>query len=132
MGQMAYALMIGAPMPKAPKGKTWHGDSKKVGEEWVYEAGILDVYKPMRGSRSPDTDEGMHTVGFFVSVGGGGESGLPYLEGPIDVALVEQSRRYKRSCARARKAWAHFSTFCATQGIVMPEARLYLVQTETA
>jgi hypothetical protein len=132
MGQMAHALMIGAAAPKMPKGKMWYGDAKQVGENWVYEHGLFDEYKPGRGGMRPSFDEDGRTLGFFVAVGGSGESGVPYLEGPIDIMLAEQSTRYKRSCARARREWARFSTFCAAHGVALPEARLYLVQTETA
>ena len=129
MGQMTHAVMLGAPMVKPPKGKTWWGDSKEVGGEYVYEDGLLDMFKSGRGPK-PETDENANVIGFFVACGASGKSGVPDLKGPIDLARFEKAKPYAKAIAKARKAWERFAVFCQKQGVKLEKPRFFLVETE--
>jgi hypothetical protein len=123
--------MLGAPLPKPPKGKTWWGDSELVGAKWVHEDGLFEVYKPGRGAE-PKTDENSKIVGFFVAVGASGKRGIPYLEGPIDLALAKSDQRYHDAYMRACAAWEKFAAFCQEHEVTLEAPRLWLVETEVA
>jgi hypothetical protein len=131
MGQMTFALMLGTPLPKAPKGKTWWGDSEEVGGKWVYRAGLLELHEAGRGQR-PRTDENSEIVGFFVAAGASGMDGLPRLEGPIGLASAKRMKRYAASYKKAAAAWVSFARFCSAQGVRLGRPSLYLVETEVA
>ena len=131
MGQMTFAIILGAKMPKAPKGKRWWGDSKKVGEEYVYQDGILDLWEAKSKTRAR-TDENANVIGFSVAVGASGEDGAPYLEGPIDLAMFTTNRLYLSAKKKARKTWDRFAAFCLSEGVTMPEPAFWLVEFEVA
>ena len=131
MGQMTFAVMLGCPMPKAPDGKAWYGDSEEVAGEWVWKDGIFDIYKAGRGPE-PKTEESNAIVGLFIAVGASGEDGCAPLEGPIDLASVETVKAFAKPLKRARAAWVKFSAFCAGQGAPLTDPRFYLVEVEVA
>lgn len=131
MGQMTFAILLGCKMPKAPRGKTWWGDSKKVGEEYVYQDGILDRWEKKSTARAR-TDENANVIGFSVAVGASGEEGVPCLEGPIALASFADDRRYKGARTKARKTWDRFAALCLSEGVTMPEPTFWLVEIEVA
>lgn len=131
MGQMTFALMLGCPLPKEPKGKTWWGDSEEVNGEWVYKDGILEAHKAGRGPE-PETDEEGKIVGFYIAAGASGKDGCAPLEGPIDLANIETVKTYAKPIKKARAAWVKFAAFCAEQGAPLTEPRFWLVETEVA
>ena len=131
MGRMTFAIIFGAKMPKAPRGKRWWGDSKKVGEEYVYQDGILDLWDAKSTVRVR-TDEDANVIGFSVAIGSGGEDGVPSLEGPIALASFAEDRRYKGARTKARKTWDRFAALCLSEGVTMPEPTFWLVEIEVA
>jgi hypothetical protein len=132
MGQMTFALMLGCKMPKEPRGKRWWGDSEQVNGEWVYQDGLLEMYKPPRGKREPKTDENNEVLGIYVAVGASGADGCPDLEGPINVADVMSHKRYAKSIQKAWDSWRPFAAFCKEQGVTLPDPHVWLVEVEVA
>ena len=131
MGQQTFAIILGAKMPKAPRGKRWWGDSKKVGEEYVYQDGILDLWDAKSTVRVC-TDDAAKVIGFSVAVGASGEDGAADLEGPIALASFAEDRRYKGARTKARKTWDRFAALCLSEGVTMPEPAFWLVEIEVA
>ena len=131
MGTTTFAMMLGAKMPELPTGKRWYGDSELVDGKWKFVPGLLGVYDS-NGGIEPHTDDGYEIVGFFVAVGASGKRGAPRLCGPIDLNQFEMDARYADACKRARAAWETFAAFCAEHDVMLPEPRMYLVQTDVA
>lgn len=131
LSKTTFALMLGAKMPELPTGKRWYGDSDLVDGKWRYVPGLLEVYDSRSGIE-PHTDDSYEIVGFFVAVGASGKRGAPRLSGPLDIALIEMDARYADACKRARAAWEMFAAFCADHNVMLPEPRMYLVQTDVA
>lgn len=131
MGQQTFAIILGAKMPKAPRGKRWWGDYKKVGEEYVYQDGILDLWDEKNTTRAR-TDEDCKVIGFPVAMGKAAEDGAADLEGPIALASFAEDRRYKGARTKARKTWDRFAALCLSEGVAMPEPAFWLVEIEVA
>lgn len=53
--------------------------------------------------------------------------GVPLLPLPLDLGSVETTEPLASSLARAKQAWASFSTWCAELGVHPPAPRLLLV-----
>ena len=131
MGQQTFAIILGAKMPKAPRGKRWWGDSKKVGEEYVYQDGILDLWDAKSTVRVR-TDEDCKVIGFPVAMGKDAEDSAADLEGPIDLAMFATNRLYLSAKKKARKTWDRFVAPCLSEGATMPEPAFWLVEIEVA
>ncbi len=120
MGQMTHGVMLAAYM--APPDTLEEGWSSLIDE---YDHGYDRGKGPAPSKASCDP----HFIGFWVAVGTDGKDGL-------DVAFAldgfAEARAYKPALAKARKGWDKFAKWCAKRGIVLPDARLYLVMTEVA
>lgn len=118
MGQMTFALMYGCNQtPPDILEEGWHS--------------LCERYDAGKGPEptTPHGDGDHDIIGFWVAVGASGEDGVPDLE---TVALDEVASVYKKSHARAVKAWQRFATWTETQGITMGTPKLHLVETEVA
>lgn len=81
-----------------------------------------------------ESDDEQHLLGFWVSIGGSGLRGIPYL-GTFPLADLTHGKvkPYARALKNARIRWRRFASWCATENIVtLPKPQLWLTITETA
>ncbi len=142
MGQMTYALMLCVEEAGAIDWCGEDGDGGLLGEwreacadriaafeakhprkSWQDPYG-RDVYvpQPAYGAEPP-------VVGFYVAAGASGIAGVPDLHG---FALGEAKTVYTDAYKAARRRWRRFARWAAAKGIVLPKARLHIVETEVA
>ena len=71
------------------------------------------------------------SLGFVVAESGSGsrDDTVPYLD---PCAIDEIATKYGEAILRARERWDRFATFCSTNGMSLPQAKLYLTVTWTA
>ena len=151
MGQWTIGLMYGCPLPE---GVRWHGDAEPSGDGYVWKDGMEDTCRKAfaaeieafeksgkvprfgRAERRyvPDleTEQGANVLGFWVAAGASGKAGCPSLNRSVPVAEIRTCKAYRRAYKNARIRWRRFARWAATQGIALPKARLWLLETEVA
>lgn len=137
MGQITYGLLYGIPDQKIQgfePDKTLEeyrasqiGRIKKLekalGYLWRAEAAVVP---------SCQTESDTPFMGFVFAAGASGKDGVPFLGSFRVDAPLDNDERYKKSLKAAARAWAAFSAWCDGQGIRMPEAHVWLIETEVA
>lgn len=129
MGQMTYGILLGVPAPE---------DDEALLEEWA-EVNKTKIkksplsYWEARSQIVPDFEgEGEGDIpylGFWVAAGASGKDGVDYLEGfPLD----DIASKYGKAIKAAKKRWQTFVDWAAAKGVNLPEAKLYLLETEVA
>lgn len=133
MGQVVRAVLYGCPVPD---GVYLRDDPNGDGllDKWETEAmpkfddvGFDGWWKAL-SLTVPRCDEG-NLFGFYVAgvredCNDDGER----MTGVVDLDALAATDRAKRAVER----WDRFATWAASQGIVLPKARLYLTETEVA
>jgi hypothetical protein len=139
---MTYALLYGVEHPEGADLFGEDGDEGLIGKWEDACADRIDRFEtkhPQGSWRDPDGrdvyvpdspyESTIPLIGFYVAVGASGKAGVPGLEG---FALTGAKAKYADAYKAARRRWRRFTKWCATQGIIMPKARLYLTETEVA
>jgi hypothetical protein len=144
MGQSTYALMFGVLEEDIPEGVDLWGETGDDGfiGQWetacandIAEYGRTHPWKSWNDPHGQDIYvpahpyEGLDIIGFYVAVGASGKAGIPMLEG---CALSDVATVYKDAYAAAKERWQRFYDWAASQGVVLPDARLFLTKTEVA
>ena len=140
MGQMTYALLYGIEHPEGVdlfgEGigsgglmREWENACKPQIDAFVARCKRHESRFGARDRYIPDSpyQSTLPLLGFYVAAGASGMTGIPYLEG---FAISEVRDLYAKECKNARRRWRRFAKWCASKGITLPKARLYLTETE--
>lgn len=134
MGQQTFAILYGIAQPEDVDffGENEDGLVPQWRRACAEKIRAYDVrHGPWSGGgayvpASP-YESAVELLGFYVAVGASGEAGIPALEG---CALTDVRTEYADSYKAARRRWRRFARWCASKGITLPKARLYLTETE--
>ena len=148
MGQWTTGLLYGC---EKPSGVDWYGEeedsppdyrgvSRACAEAFADEiaalskSGKLKNYERAEKRFVPDweTCGDADLLGFWVAAGASGKPGCPSLNRAVPVAEIRTCKAYRVAYKNARVRWRRFAKWAASQGIVLPKARLYLTETEVA
>lgn len=125
MGQTTVGVLFGAQVPESVELYNDAGDG--LIERW--ERSVKRDRKLV--PRWPDDSD---VIGMFVAIGAGGaeDYGCASLDAAIPLDDFATAKPYAAAYKRAAKRWDAFAAWCATQGTVLPPARLWLALTEVA
>lgn len=70
--------------------------------------------------------------GFWIAAGGSGKPGRLDMPAALDMLAIESIEPYATGIKVARERWQRFADFAAKQGVKLPDAKLYLAETEVA
>ncbi len=119
MGQMVLGVMLGCKLPKKLPKAYYDQDGESVIEEWNAEFKFGD----RRRVEQVDI-----VLGLWVVCQHGEEKGVPDIDRPVDLGLIETSQSYRVSLV----AWHKFDQWMIKKGVMLPAAQLWLAPTEVA
>ena len=147
MGQVTQAIMFGVQRPEGLYLFDDDADDGGIGQRWEGECGpqikaasdALEQQHPnapweWRADHLfvPGADESFAVIGLWVAVGASGRPGVPSLDGAVALDAIDVTEPYASALRLARERWEAFAAWAATQGLALPAAKLWLVETEVA
>ena len=147
MGQTTQAIMLGVPRPGELHLFDDDADDGGIGQRWEDEcapqikaaSAALEEQHPnepweWRADHLfvPRADESYAVIGLWVAVGASGLPGVPSLGDAVALDALDTTEPYASALRLARKRGEAFAAWAATQGLALPAAKLWLVETEVA
>jgi hypothetical protein len=130
MGQQAVGILYGCEAPELPEVSSGEHPAYEVLMRWE-KAERVDWLAEKPRIRF-EHEGGKSLLGVWIAVGGSGEDGAPYfLEQCLTLDQVPAA--FTKQIDKAAKLWGRFAEFVArTEGVTLPEPKLWLTPCETA
>lgn len=145
MGQWTKALMLGVKRPEGLNFRDDDGDG--IADRWAIECeaeinAACEALKAERGHAYrwdverhfvPGEDDRFTVIGMWLAIGASGREGVPELaDEAVAVDEIETMEPYASRLREMRPRWDAFAAWAATQGVMLPPPKLWLVTTEVA